>query len=94
MTENGTRNFSENTTTVKLWEGLKQNDTISVYVDIKEEDLTNTDQFGKKTFEIPVADIILSDNPEYYENNTMTVYDGSDYVTVTFRFVPNMRRID
>ncbi|MEA1896263.1 MAG: thiol-activated cytolysin family protein [Bacteroidota bacterium] len=95
MSESGTRTFAEDSYTVTNWTGLHQTDTIGIYINIKEEDDGPNDQYTIKTFEVPVAEIILGElNLEgYYVKTGLTVYDATDYIVVTFWFKPTMRRI-
>jgi len=61
---------------------------------MNEDDTTGDDHFGDKTFEMPVSDIVLDANQGYYEQGGLTVYDGIQYLIVTFRFEPTMRRLE
>lgn len=90
-----TYDFTENSTTVKLWNGLKQNDTISIKIAMHEVDdwPDKDDHFGVQIFNIPVAEIVTSINQGYYDKTPLRVYDGTNYLDFTFRFTPQMRRI-
>lgn len=89
-----TYDFTENTTTVKLWNGLKQNDTISIRIVMHEVDdwPDLDDHFVEQIFDIPVAEIVTSIGQGYYDKTPLRVYDGTNYIDFTFRFTPQMRR--
>ena len=91
---NSTYDFTENSTTVKLWSGLKQNDTISIKIAMHEvDDWDPDDHFVVQIFDIPVAEIVTSISQGYYDKTPLRVYDGTNYIDFTFRFTPQMRRI-
>lgn len=94
MGNDATYEFSETDKTVKIWAGLKQNDTINIQIALHEEDpAAPDDHFGVETFEIPVAEIITSDVPGQFDKSGLKVYDGTNSSDFTFRFRFQMRRI-
>jgi len=97
VAQSGEYTFTENTTTLRMWAGLKQTDTIMVLINLAEvDDWPDTDDhFGNQTFAIPVATIITSAVAgEGYDKTGMRVYNGDDYVDFTVRFTYSMDRID
>ncbi len=96
MSSSVTRDFAEDTFAVTNWIGLRQTDTISININIKEEDDGPNDQYTIKTFEVPVAEIALGEvnTDDYYVKTNLNVYDGTDWIKVTFWFKPVMRRLD
>jgi thiol-activated cytolysin len=90
-----TYDFTENTTTAKLWAGLKQNDTIAIKIAMHEVDdwPDVDDHFGVSTFNIPVKTISLSDVPGQYDKTGLRVIEGGNYIDFTIRFNFQMRRI-
>ena len=84
--------FAENIETKRLWEGLKQDDAIMIFINLSEvDDFSPDDHYGDMTFEIPVSEILASLGQGFYEKSNLKVYDGGDYVDVTFQFAPKMR---
>jgi thiol-activated cytolysin len=90
-----TYNFTETATTVRLWEGLKQNDTISITISMHEVDdwPDVDDHFGVKTFDVPVANIATAVNPNQYDKTGLRVIDGTNYLDFTMRFNYQIRRV-
>jgi hypothetical protein len=85
--------WTENTTTTKLWSGLKQNDTIAIKIAMHEvDDWDPDDHFEVGNFEIPVV-IITSTAGGQYDKTSLRVIDGTNYIDFTFRFRYQMRRI-
>jgi hypothetical protein len=95
VSNNGSYNFPENTTTTKLWAGLKQNDTIAVRIAMNEVDdwPDVDDHFVVGTFNVTVVLISTSDTPGEFVKTGLRVIDGSNYIDFTFLFRYQMRRI-
>ena len=89
MGERSTYTFTENTTTRRLWAGLKQSDTIMVLINLSEVDdwPDVDDHYRDQTFEVPVAEIVTSvlQGQDYFKE-PLRVYDGDDYADFTIRF--------
>jgi len=95
--ETGSYDFTENTTTMKDWNGLNQMDTIMVLVNLSEvDDWPDTDDhYGDMTFVVPVPEIITSVvQGQEYIKTPMRVHDGDDHVDVSMRFMYQMRRLE
>lgn len=94
--ERSTYNFTENTTTRRLWAGLKQSDTIVIKISLHEVDdwPDVDDHYRVQTFEVPVAEIATSvlQGQDYFKE-PLRVYDGDDYADFTIRFNYLMNRI-
>lgn len=94
--ESSTYTFTENTTTKRLWAGLKQSDTIMIKISLDEVDdwPDIDDHYMDQTFVVPVAEIITSvlQGQDYFKE-PLRVYDGNDYVDFTIRFNYLMNRI-
>ena len=87
--ENSEYEFTENTVTKRLWAGLKQTDTIMVYINLLEvDDWPDTDDhYRDQTFIVPVSEIITAVlQGQDYNKFPLRVYDGNDYVDFTMRF--------
>lgn len=86
--------FPENNETVTYWNGLPQDDIIYIKIRIVEEDDWSNDEYTIKTYFVPVSDIILNqDLNGYYDKKEMRVYDGTEYIDVTFRFTATSRHL-
>ena len=101
MPLNDHRDFTENNVTVKLWEGLKQDSSIMVYISLAEVDdwPATDDKYNKLYFKTTVASIVAGVSPSqpYHQPAAFRVNDtgrSNEYVEFTFRFTPTMRRIN
>jgi len=95
--ESGSYDFTENTTTVKVWNELHQLDTIRILINLKEvDDWPGTDDhYGDMTFVIPVPEIITSVvQGQEYLKTPLRVHDGDDHVDITMRFMYQMKRLE
>ncbi len=95
--ETGSYDFTENTTTVKVWNGLHQMDTIKIFINLAEvDDWPDTDDhYGDMTFVVPVPEIITSVvQGQEYLKTPLRVHDGDDHVDITMRFKYQMRRLE
>jgi thiol-activated cytolysin len=95
------RVLTENEKTVKLWEGLKQDSAIMVYISLAEVDdwPASDDKYDKLNFTTTVAEIATGVSPgtPYYQPAAFRVNDtgrSNEFVEFTFRFTPTMRRLD
>jgi hypothetical protein len=82
-----------------LWEGLKPDDAIMVYIAMHEVDTWPylDDHYEVQTFEIPVADMVGGAMGQgFWDKPDLKVKDqqAANYVNVTFRFTPVLRRIN
>jgi len=97
VAQSGEYYFTENVTTLRMWAGMKQTDTIMIKINLAEVDdgLNPDDHYGIGTVAVPVADIITEVvQGQYYDKPQMRVYDGDDYVDFTMRFSYTMNRTD
>ena len=96
--QKGDYSFNENTNTVKNWPGLKQNDTLKIYIDMEELDDGANDFFHEQTFEFPVSKIILEAEGTEYITQALEVIDKrttvNDNVKFFMRFNYTMRRTE
>ncbi len=97
-----THKFSENSTTARLWAGLKYNDVIMIKINIKEADGVGDpdDVFSEASFEVKVSDIILSigtpdEKGDFMEKTDLKVYnyDDNQNINFTMRFYYEVDRI-
>ena len=97
--ETGLYSFPQSASVQKLWEGMKQNDAISVYLEIYEVDAFpwTDDHYEKMTYDIPVAEIVGGAvGVGYYDKlGLITSEQGhqTNKLDVTIRFTPVLRRI-
>lgn len=95
--ERSTYTFTENTTTKRLWAGLKQSEVIMIKISLHEVDdwPDIDDHYTVQTFEVPVAEIVTSVlQGQNYLKEPLRVYDGDDYADFTMRFSYIMNRTD
>lgn len=88
----------QSTSVQKLWEGLKVDDAVEVYIAMHEVDTWPylDDHYEVLTFEIPVVDIVGGAIGQgLWDKSGLKVKDAqaANYVDVTFRFTPVLRRI-
>ena len=80
--------FAETPVTVKTWNGIKESDKVAIRIKLFEDDEIGDDSFGDEIFQVPVSDIVsgVNQSGDYYEKSGMTVYLGTEWISVTFRF--------
>ncbi len=90
--------FPQGTSYQKLWLGLKLEDAVKVRIAMHEVDTWPylDDHYEDLTFEIPVADMVGGAIGQgFWDKVGLDVKDNqaNNYVKVTFRFTPVMRRV-
>jgi hypothetical protein len=90
--------FPQGTSVQKLWQGMKQNDSIMVYIAMHEVDTWPylDDHYEVETFPIPVKEIVAGAlGSGTYDISGLTVKEetNNNNIDITFRLTPVMRRL-
>ena len=89
---NETHVFSETDVTAKTWKNLSEDDAIIIRIILKEDDVDlgdSDDEFGVKNFTYPVDELLAAismSSSAFAEKSGLTVYSGTESITITFHF--------
>ena len=89
---NDTYIFSHTPVSAKTWRGLEGSEYIMIRINLAEDDvdlLDSDDEFVAESFTYSVEDLISEieeSSTGYSEKSGLTVYSGTESITLTFRF--------